>query len=43
MEGQRVTPETDALVDRWVTFPMMGCVDSLIVRAAAAVAFYATR
>ena len=33
----------DALLDRRVTIPMMGGVDSLNVTAAAAVAFYATR
>ncbi|WP_222842417.1 TrmH family RNA methyltransferase [Bowdeniella nasicola] len=43
LEGHGVTPETDALLDRPVTIPMMGSVDSLNVRAAAAVAFYATR
>ncbi|GAA1156381.1 TrmH family RNA methyltransferase [Ornithinicoccus hortensis] len=42
-EGHGITPETDALLDRRVTIPMMGGVDSLNVTAAAAVAFYATR
>nr|WP_282442852.1 MULTISPECIES: TrmH family RNA methyltransferase [unclassified Micrococcus] len=43
MEGHGVTPETDALLDRRVTIPMSGRVDSLNVTAAAAVGFYATR
>lgn len=42
-EGHGITPQTDALLDRRVTIPMMGGVDSLNVTAAAAVAFYATR
>lgn len=42
-EGHGITPETDAMLDRRVTIPMMGGVDSLNVTAAAAVAFYATR
>lgn len=42
-EGHGIAPETDALLDRRVTIPMMGGVDSLNVTAAAAVAFYATR
>lgn len=42
-EGDGITPETDALLDRRVTIPMMGGVDSLNVAAATAVAFYATR
>ena len=42
-EGHGITRETDALLDRRVTIPMMGGVDSLNVTAAAAVAFYATR
>ena len=42
-EGHGITAETDALLDRRVTIPMMGGVDSLNVTAAAAVAFYATR
>lgn len=41
-EGDGITPETDALLDRRVTIPMMGGVDSLNVAAATAVAFYAT-
>ena len=41
--GHYVTPETDALLDRRGTLRMMGCVDSLNVTAAAAVAFHATR
>jgi len=42
-EGDGIKPETDALLDRRVTIPMMGGVDSLNVAAASAVAFYATR
>lgn len=42
-EGSGLSPATDALLDRRVTIPMMGGVDSLNVAAAAAVAFYATR
>lgn len=42
-EGHGISPETDALLDRRVTIPMMGGVDSLNVAAASAVAFYATR
>ncbi|MGO3894243.1 TrmH family RNA methyltransferase [Brevibacterium aurantiacum] len=42
-EGHGITRETDALLDRRVTIPMMGGVDSLNVTAAAAVAFYATK
>ncbi|MEV8251245.1 RNA methyltransferase [Microbacterium sp. NPDC076768] len=42
-EGDGITPATDALLDRRVTIPMMGGVDSLNVAAATAVAFYATR
>lgn len=42
-EGPGLSPATDALLDRRVTIPMMGGVDSLNVAAAAAVAFYATR
>ncbi|WP_370448269.1 TrmH family RNA methyltransferase, partial [Kocuria sp. CPCC 104605] len=42
-EGHGITRETDALLDRRVTIPMMGGVDSLNVTASAAVAFYATR
>jgi tRNA G18 (ribose-2'-O)-methylase SpoU len=42
-EGDGITPATDRLLDRRVTIPMMGGVDSLNVAAASAVAFYATR
>ncbi|MBD8012610.1 RNA methyltransferase [Microbacterium sp. Re1] len=42
-EGDGIRPETDRLLDRRVTIPMMGGVDSLNVAAASAVAFYATR
>ncbi|MFE6733486.1 TrmH family RNA methyltransferase [Microbacterium sp. NPDC057650] len=42
-EGDGISPETDALLDRRATIPMMGGVDSLNVAAASAVAFYATR
>ncbi|MCM1012453.1 RNA methyltransferase [Brevibacterium sp. XM4083] len=42
-EGHGITRETNALLDRRVTIPMMGGVDSLNVTAAAAVAFYATK
>lgn len=42
-EGHGITRETDALLDRRVTIPMVGGVDSLNVTAAAAVAFYATK
>lgn len=42
-EGHGITPGTDAVLDRRVTIPMMGGVDSLNVAAASAVAFYATR
>ncbi|MCK2021807.1 RNA methyltransferase [Microbacterium sp. kSW2-24] len=42
-EGHGITPATDAILDRRVTIPMMGGVDSLNVAAASAVAFYATR
>ena len=42
-EGFGITPRTDALLDRRVTIPMMGGVDSLNVAAASAVTFYATR
>lgn len=42
-EGPGLSPATDALLDRRVTIPMMGGVDSLNVASAAAVAFYATR
>ena len=42
-EGDGIRPATDALLDRRVTIPMTGDVDSLNVAAASAVAFYATR
>ncbi|SDS58314.1 tRNA G18 (ribose-2'-O)-methylase SpoU [Paraoerskovia marina] len=42
-EGHGLGPETDVLLDRRVTIPMMHGVDSLNVAAASAVAFYATR
>ncbi|PKI92870.1 rRNA methyltransferase [Actinomycetales bacterium SN12] len=42
-EGDGIRPETDRLLDRRVTIPMVGGVDSLNVAAASAVAFYATR
>ncbi|PJJ72185.1 tRNA G18 (ribose-2'-O)-methylase SpoU [Diaminobutyricimonas aerilata] len=42
-EGHGFTPHTDRLLDRRVTIPMMGGVDSLNVAASSAVAFYATR
>ncbi|HLS92795.1 MAG TPA: RNA methyltransferase [Microbacterium sp.] len=42
-EGHGITPRADRLLDRRVTIPMMGGVDSLNVAAASAVAFYATR
>lgn len=42
-EGDGITQDTDRLLDRRVTIPMMGGVDSLNVAAATAVTFYATR
>ncbi|WP_423059359.1 TrmH family RNA methyltransferase [Brevibacterium linens] len=42
-EGDGLTRATEQRLDRRVTIPMMGGVDSLNVAAAAAVAFYATR
>lgn len=42
-EGHGITPAADRRLDRRVTIPMMGGVDSLNVAAASAVAFYATR
>ncbi|WP_119697569.1 TrmH family RNA methyltransferase [Microbacterium halotolerans] len=42
-EGHGITSRTDRVLDRRVTIPMMGGVDSLNVAAASAVAFYATR
>lgn len=42
-EGPGLAPRTEQLLDRRVTIPMMGGVDSLNVAASSAVAFYATR
>jgi len=42
-EGHGITPAAERRLDRRVTIPMMGGVDSLNVAAASAVAFYATR
>ncbi len=42
-EGHGLTSATDRLVDRRVTIPMAGGVDSLNVAASSAVAFYAAR
>lgn len=42
-EGEGLTAATERHLDRLVTIPMMGGVDSLNVAAATAVAFYATR
>ena len=42
-EGHGLVPGTEARLDRRVTIPMMGGVDSLNVAASSAVAFYATR
>ncbi|MEV7630914.1 RNA methyltransferase [Microbacterium sp. NPDC089318] len=42
-EGDGILPGTDRMLDRRVTIPMAGGVDSLNVAAASAVAFYATR
>ncbi|WP_115789756.1 TrmH family RNA methyltransferase [Arthrobacter silvisoli] len=42
-EGEGLTPETDSVLDRRVTIPMMNGVDSLNVAASSAVAFYAAR
>lgn len=42
-EGEGLNPETDRVLDRRVTIPMMNGVDSLNVAASSAVAFYATR
>ncbi len=42
-EGHGLTPQTDRLLDRRVTIPMMNGVDSLNVAASSAVAFYARR
>lgn len=42
-EGDGILPDTDRMLDRRVTIPMTGGVDSLNVAAASAVAFYVTR
>ena len=42
-EGHGLTPAADRMLDRRVTIPMAGGVDSLNVAASSAVAFYATR
>lgn len=42
-EGHGLTPQTDRLLDRRVTIPMMHGVDSLNVAASSAVTFYATK
>lgn len=42
-EGHGLTPQTDRVLDRRVTIPMMHGVDSLNVAASSAVTFYATR
>ncbi|SED92289.1 TrmH family RNA methyltransferase [Ruania alba] len=42
-EGHGLGPQTEKVLDRRVTIPMMGGVDSLNVAASSAVAFYATR
>ncbi|GAB3285767.1 RNA methyltransferase [Sinomonas notoginsengisoli] len=42
-EGEGLAPESDRVLDRRVTIPMMNGVDSLNVAASSAVAFYATR
>lgn len=42
-EGDGLISATDRQLDRRVTIPMMGGVDSLNVAASSAVAFYATR
>lgn len=42
-EGHGIASDTDRMLDRRVTIPMAGGVDSLNVAAASAVAFYATR
>jgi len=42
-EGPGLAPRTEQLLDRRVTIPMMGGVDSLNVASSSAVAFYATR
>ncbi|MBW3084340.1 putative TrmH family tRNA/rRNA methyltransferase [Austwickia sp. TVS 96-490-7B] len=42
-EGHGLAPQIEKVLDRRVTIPMMGGVDSLNVAASSAVAFYATR
>ena len=42
-EGRGLSAETEAMVNRCVTIPMMGGVDSLNVATSAAVALYAAR
>lgn len=42
-EGHGLEPQTEEVLDRRVTIPMSGGVDSLNVAASSAVAFYATR
>lgn len=42
-EGHGLSPRTEELLDRKVTIPMMGGVDSLNVASSSAVAFYATK
>lgn len=42
-EGHGLAPQTEKVLDRKVTIPMMGGVDSLNVASSSAVAFYATR
>lgn len=42
-EGHGLEPQTEKVLDRRVTIPMSGGVDSLNVAASSAVAFYATR
>lgn len=42
-EGHGLSAQTEKVLDRRVTIPMMGGVDSLNVAASSAVAFYATR
>lgn len=42
-EGHGLGPQTEKVLDRRVTIPMAGGVDSLNVAASSAVAFYATR
>ncbi|MFD1150788.1 TrmH family RNA methyltransferase [Saccharothrix hoggarensis] len=42
-EGHGLEPQTEKVLDRRVTIPMAGGIDSLNVAASSAVAFYATR